>query len=66
MENLNKDYAYCVGPNYFGGPNLCKNCKRHIPFSQPTEGNLTWTMPQYDEKTDTCPLYEPKANKDNN
>lgn len=66
MEGLNKDYAYCVGPNYFGGPSLCKNCKMHIPFCEPVQETLTWTMPQYDEKTGTCPLHEPKANKVNN
>lgn len=59
---MNKDYAYCVGPNYFGGPALCQNCKRHIPFSTEVKETLTWTMPMYDEKTGTCPLHEPKDN----
>lgn len=66
MGAINKDYAHCVGVGYFEHPDLCKSCKRHIPFSQPTEGNLTWTMPHYDEETGTCPLHDPKANKDNN
>lgn len=57
----NKDYAYCVGPNYFGGPALCQNCKRHIPFSTEVKETLTWTMPMYDKKTGTCPLHEPKS-----
>lgn len=63
---MNSDYAYCVGVGYFNHRELCKNCKRHIPFIQPTEGNLTWTMPQYNEKTGECPLHDPKANKDIN
>lgn len=58
---MNKDYAYCVGPNYFGGPALCQNCKRHIPFCTEVKETLTWTMPMYDEKTGTCPLHEPKS-----
>lgn len=24
---MNKDYAYCVGPNYFGGSALCQREK---------------------------------------
>lgn len=63
---MNKDYAYCVGPNYFGVPALCQNCKRHIPFCQPVNETLTWTMPMYDEKTDTCPLHEPKTETTHN
>lgn len=65
---MKKDYAYCVGTNYFKEkcPELCKNCRRHIPWSTPIEEPLTWTAPQYDEKTGTCPLHESKANKDTN
>lgn len=62
---MNKDYAYCVGPNYFGGPTLCQNCKRHIPFSTEVKETLTWIMPMYDEKTGTCPLYEPQNDNSN-
>lgn len=59
---MNKDYAYCVGPNHFGGPALCENCKRHIPYNSEVKETLTWTMPLYDEKDGTCPLHEPKDN----
>ena len=62
---MNKDYAYCVGPNYFGGPTLCENCKRHIPFNTEVKETLTWTMPMYDEKTGSCPLHEPKTENSN-
>lgn len=58
---MNRDYAYCVGPNYFGGPALCENCKRHIPFNTEVKETLVWTMTQYDVKTGTCPLHEPKT-----
>lgn len=54
---MNKDYAYCVGPNYFGGPTLCQNCKRHIPFC--TE--VPWIIPMYDDKTHVYSL--PESNK---
>lgn len=60
---MNKDFAYCVGPNYFGGPELCRNCKRHIPFSTEVKETLTWTMPRYDENTGKCPLFIPKTDK---
>ena len=63
--DMNKDYAYCVGPNYFGGPTLSQNCKRHIPFSTEVKETLTWTMPMYDEKTGTCPLHEPNIKNSN-
>lgn len=66
MDSINRDYAHYVGVGYFDSPELCKNCKRYIPYSQPTERNLIWTMPHYDEKTGKCPLHEPKANRDNN
>lgn len=62
---MNKDYAYCVGPTYFGGPTLCQNCKRHIPFCTEVKETLTWTLPMYDEKTGTCPLHEPKTENSN-
>lgn len=58
---MNKDFAYCVGPNYFEGLALCQNCKRHIPFHTEVKETLTWTMPLFDEKTGTCPLHEPKS-----
>lgn len=62
---MSRDYAYCVGIGYFNHPDLCKNYKRHIPFTQPSDGCLTWTMPQYDEKTGKCPLHEPKPSETN-
>lgn len=57
---MNRDYAYCVGIGYFNHPDLCKNCKRHIPFHTEVKETLTWTMPQYDEKTGKCPLHDHK------
>lgn len=56
---MNKDYAYCVGPQLLRRPAL--NCKRHIHFCTEVKETLTWTMPMYDEKTGTCPLHEPKS-----
>ncbi len=55
---MNRDYAYCVGVNFFKekAPAICKNCKRYIPWSEPVEDTLIWVAPQYDEKTETCPL----------
>lgn len=50
---MNRDYAYCVGVNFFKekAPAICKNCKRYIPWSEPVEDTLIWVAPQYDEKT---------------
>lgn len=62
---MNKDYAYCVGPNYFGGPALCQSCKRHIPFCTEVKETLTWTMPMYDKTTGSCPLHEPQNDNSN-
>lgn len=61
---MNRDYAYCVGVNYFEGknPDICKSCKRYIPWSEPVEDTLIWVAPQYDEKTGKCPLKESKDN----
>ena len=59
---MNQDFAYCVGVNFFKekAPSICKNCKRYIPWSEPVEDTLIWVAPQYDEKTESCPLNEPK------
>ncbi len=64
---MNRDYAYCVGVNFFEerNPDICKNCKRHIPWSTPVEDTLTWVVPQYDEKMGKCPLHEPKTTESN-
>lgn len=61
---MNKDYSYCVGVNFFKeeAPTICKNCRRYIPWSAPVEDTLTWVAPQYDEKTNSCPLNVPKDN----
>lgn len=58
---MNRDYAYCVGVNFFKekAPAICKNCKRYIPWSEPVEDTLIGVAPQYDEKTGTCPLKDP-------
>lgn len=63
---MNRDYCHCVGANYFRerNPELCESCKRFIPFDEPTEETTTWTAPQYDEKTGTCPLHDPKTKQD--
>ena len=60
--NMNKDYAYCVGVSFFEekAPTPCKNCKRYIPWTEPVEDTLIWVAPQYDEKKDACPLYDPQ------
>ena len=59
---MNQDYAYCIGDILFNEKALaiCKNCKRYITGSEPVEDTLILVMPQYDEKTESCPLNEPK------
>ena len=58
---MNRDYAYCVGVNFFKekAPAICNNCKRYMPWSEPVEDTLIWVAPQYDEKTGICPLKDP-------
>ncbi len=57
---MNTDYAHCVGEGYFSHPEPCRTCRRHFPFSQPTEGGMTWVMPMYDKRTCSCPMHDPK------
>lgn len=62
---MNKDYTYCVGFGYFDQPELCKNCRRNIPYGKPVPDEvLWWTSVQYDPKTGKCPLHEPKTMSD--
>ena len=59
---MNKDYTYCVGFGYFDQPELCKNCRRNIPYGKPVPNEvLCWTSVEYDPKTGKCPLHEPKS-----
>ncbi len=63
---MEKDYARCVGVNYFKekNPNLCRNCKRYIPWSEPVEDTVTWVPPLYDETTNTCEFHDPQKQKE--
>ena len=63
---MNKDYSYCVGFGYFDQPELCKNCRRNIPYGKPVPDEvLWWTSVQYNPITGECPLFvsKPEDNK---
>ena len=62
---MNKDYSYCHG---FGlldtdQPDLCKNCRRNIHFSEFRAIDVErWTRCQYDKNTGKCSMFDKKLN----
>lgn len=37
---MNRDYAYCVGPNYFGGAGTLRELQKAYPFQHRSKRDL--------------------------